>query len=315
MIKKNLYALIFTVLSGTIFSSIYAEEVTILATVDRNQVAINDRFVYTVQVSGKSTNLPQPSFPSMEGFSVLSGPNTSTNIQFVNGAMSSSHSYAFYLLPQKEGDFTIEPATLEKDGEIYSSNTISIKVVKATSKPKQDKPQVNSKNDQDLLGESLYLKTFVSKKSAFQNEQILVEYKLYFKVDVRSYNIEKIPPNSGFWMEEFKIASQPQVSREIINGITYQVATLRKIALFPTRSGELIIEPMVISVDALVKRNKRSRSLFDNFFDDPFGRTVKKSLTSKPVNITVKPHPSSGSSIRFRRCCWQLSNFCHIGYC
>jgi len=278
---------------------LYAQEISIQATVDRNQVALNDRFVYKVEVSGKSTNLPKPKFPSMEGFSVLSGPNTSTNIQFINGAMSSSHSYAFYLLPQKEGEFSIDPATIEKDDETYSSNSIKIKVAKTAAKPKQDKPQVKSQNDQDLLGESLYLKTFVNKKSVFQNEQILVEYKLYFRVDVRSYNIEKIPPNSGFWMEEFKIASQPTVSREIINGITYQVATLRKIALFPTRSGDLTIEPMVISVDALVKRNKRSRSLFDNFFDDPFGRTVKKTLNSKAINVIVKPFPTANRPADF----------------
>ncbi|MBA7521654.1 hypothetical protein ES705_13765 [subsurface metagenome] len=271
---------------------LFAQAVTIQATVDRNRVGLNERFIYTVEVSGSSTSLPEPKFPSMEDFSVLSGPNTSTNIQFINGAMSSSHRYSFFLMPQKEGEFTIEPATIDKDGEILSSNTIKMKVSRTAAKPQQKEPQIKSKNDQDLLGENLYLKTFVNKKSVYQNEQILVEYNLYFRVNVRSYNIEKIPPNPGFWMEEFKITSQPTVSREIINGITYQVATLRKVALFPTRSGDLTIEPMIISVDALVKAKKRSRSLFDNFFDDPFGRTVKKTLNGRSVNITVKALPT-----------------------
>jgi hypothetical protein len=268
-----------------------AEDISLRATVDKNQVGLDDRFVYTVEISGKSTNLPDPSFPSLEGFSVLSGPNTSTNIQFINGAMSSSKSYSFYLVPQREGDFTIAAATLTIDGEEISSNTISIKVTKGTTQPPAAGPPAKKGQEEDLLGESLTLRTVVDKKKVYQNEQILVEYKLYFRVSVRSYNIEKIPSTSGFWMEEFKLTSQPPVSTEIINGINYQVATLRKVALFPTRSGDLTIEPMVISVDALAPKKQRSRSLFDNFFDDPFGRTVKKSLTSNPITINVRQLP------------------------
>jgi hypothetical protein len=92
-------------------------------------------------------------------------------------------------------------------------------------------------------------------------------------------------------MEEFKMPSQPRTSNEIVNGVTYRVATLRKVALFPTRNGELTIEPMVISVDALVREKKQRRSIFDDFFDDPFGRTVKKTLSSKPVVINIKSFP------------------------
>lgn len=269
-----------------------AQDVTLRATVDRNQVGLNDRFQYTIEISGKSTNLPKPQFPSLEDFSVLSGPNTSTSIQFINGAMTSSNSYTFYLMPQKEGVFQIAPAKLEIDGEILSSNSIEVKVVKSSGQQQIKDPKIQKRNDQELLGENLYLKTFVDRKNVFQNQQILVEYKLYFRVSVRSYNVDKIPANQGFWMEEFKLTSQPPISTEIINGITYQVATLRKIALFPTRSGKLTIEPMIISVDALVKSKRRSRSIFDNFFEDPFGRTVRKTLTSKPVSINVKPLPS-----------------------
>jgi hypothetical protein len=294
MIKqKKIYYILF--LYFLIFTPIYvvADDVNLQATVDRNPVSLNDRFVYTVEVSGKSTNLPKPTFPTLDAFSVISGPNTSTNIQFVNGAMSSSQTYSFYLLPKNTGEYTIEAASIDLNGEVLSSNTITVKVVKGTPSKAPNNTQAKKSNDKDLLGENLYLKTVVNKKSVFQNELVLVEYKLYFRVDIRSYNIEKIPASSGFWTEEFKIPNQPTVSREIINGVTYQVATLRKVALFPTRSGELTIEPLAVSVDALVKRKKSSRSLFDSFFDDPFGRTVKKTLNSNPINISVKTFPTN----------------------
>ena len=56
---------------------------------------------------------------------------------------------------------------------------------------------------------------------------------------------------------------------------------------------------MVISVDALVQKRRRSRSLFDDFFSDPFGRTVKKTLSSQTVTLNVKPLPSSGRPADF----------------
>ena len=281
--------------SGTVFSS----DIKLNATVDKTQVGLNDRFVYTIEVSGASTNLPKPNFPSFENFTILSGPNTSTNIQFINGAMSSSNTYTFYLRPQKEGKFSIPEATLETENETISSNTIEITVVKGTSTPQTQQQSPKSRKDEDLLGENLYLKAFVDKSTVYQNQQILVEYKLYFRVDVRSYNIEKLPTNTGFWMEEFKLPSQPRVGNEIINGINYRVATLRKVALFPTRSGEISIEPMTISLDAVVKQKRRSRSIFDDFFDDPFGRTVKTSVSSQSLNIKVKPLPQTGRPADF----------------
>ena len=100
-------------------------------------------------------------------------------------------------------------------------------------------------------------------------------------------------------MEEFKLPSQPKMNNEIVNGVSYRVATLRKVALFPTRSGTLTIEPMTISLDAVVKQNRQSRSLFDDFFNDPFGRTVKTTISSQPVNIDVKPFPLKGRPADF----------------
>jgi hypothetical protein len=291
--------MIFLLLIFSFTGLLFSAEISLNATVDKNQVGLNGRFIYTIEVIGKSASLPKPDFPTFENFTLLSGPNTSTNIQFINGAMSASNTYTFYLRPQREGKFSISPATLEVDDETISSNQIEISVVKGTAVVQPQKQSPKSRKDEDLLGENLYLKAFIDKNSVYQNQQLLVEYKLYFRVDVRSYNIEKVPANPGFWMEEFKLPSQPRVSNEIINGVTYRVATLRKIAFFPTRSGELTIEPMAISLDAVVKQKRRSRSIFDDFFDDPFGRTVKTSVSSQALKINVKQLPQKGRPADF----------------
>ena len=282
------------------FNSILAQDVQLKASVSKNKVGINETFEYSIEVSGKSTSLPTPVLPSFTDFTNLSStPSTSTSIQFINGKISSTLSYTVFLQPQKTGEFIIAPATLEVEGEVIKSNEIKITVTKQSTKPKAQSQTPQSRQDADISGEDLYLKAEVDKKSAYQNDQIIVTYKLYFRINVRSYDLEKIPANPGFWTEEFKIPSQPTIETEVINGIAYNVATLKKVALFPTQSGDLTVEPMVIAVDAVIRQQRRSRSLFDSFFDDPFGRTVRKSLATKPVTIKVKPIPDQDKPVDF----------------
>lgn len=292
IISINIFLLI-------LINSAFSQEYTLRATVNKNKIAVNEKFEYKIEVSGESTSLPDPQLPEFQNFAILSGPNSSTNIQFINGKMSASKAYSYILMPRQVGTFTIPSSSINIGGKTIQSNQVNIEVVKAAQKKATQKKSTTSKTDEDLLGENIYLKAHINKKNVYLNEMVLVTYKLYFRVTVRSYNFDKIPSNPGFWMEEFKLPGQPEISTEIINGIAYQTATLRQIALFPTQVGELTIEPMTVSVDALVKRQTRSRSLFDSFFDDPFGRTVRKTLTTLPVKINVKSLPENGKPANF----------------
>ncbi|MEZ4766295.1 MAG: hypothetical protein R3C26_24830 [Calditrichia bacterium] len=79
----------------------------------------------------------------------------------------------------------------------------------------------------------------------------------------------------GFWVEEYEIAQNIPVTQEVINGQQYSVAEVKKLALFPTKSGDLNITPLQLSVDVVERRRRRDPfSVFDDFFDDPLGRTT-----------------------------------------
>ena len=115
----------------------FGQEYTVRASVSKNKVALNERFEYKIEISGKSTSLPNPDLPDLTNFAVLSGPNTSTSIQYINGAMSSSKAYSYILMPKKVGNFTIPGIEIEIEGNIYNSNAISIQVSKNQIKPNQ----------------------------------------------------------------------------------------------------------------------------------------------------------------------------------
>ena len=268
-----------------------AQDIQLTASVNKTNIGLNESFEYSVQVSGKKTNLPDPSIPRVDDLAILGGPNSSTSIQFVNGNMSSSKTLTYIMQPRRLGKITIPAATLETGAGVISSNEITLTVTKSAPRPQQKSPNLKSTTDSEITGENLFLKVVSDKKNVYQNEQVVITYKLYFRVSVRSYNVDKIPANTGFWTEEIKIPSQPTIETEVINGLAYQVATLRKVAVFPTRTGKLEIEPMVITVDALIKRKRSSRSIFDSFFDDPFGRTVRKMVSSKSLVLNIKALP------------------------
>ncbi len=279
---------------------LWAQDLQIRAYVSQNRVGLNENFTYSIEVTGKSSSLPRPQAPDFTNFYVLSGPNTSTSIQIINGRMEATKTHTYYLQPKKKGKLLIPPAKVEWKGKTLQSNAITITVVdqpQATSPSTRGQKAPKKSTDRDLLGQSIYLKTVVSKKKAYVGEQIVVAYKLYYRVSVSGYDFKKLPSNPGFWTEEFEQPTQTPVTTEIVNGLNYNVATLRRVAIFPTQSGELTLEPISIVVEARVRR--RSRSIFDSFFDDPFGNIVQKTLTSKPIKITVLDLPEEGKPADF----------------
>ena len=93
---------------------------------------------------------------------------------------------------------------------------------------------------------------------------------------------------------------------QVIDGQQYVVADIRKIVLFPLKSGRLTIDPLQLECVAQIKRQTRTRSgdpFFDDFFNDPFfgsGTTnVEKSLKSNALFIDVRPLPEAGKPVTF----------------
>ncbi len=296
MMKRinKLLVIAFLILFSTAFAQ--AADINIRAYVNKNVVGLNENFSYSIEVSGKSTSLPDPIAPAFDNFYVLSGPNTSTNIQWVNGRMSASKIFSYYLQPKKKGKLVIPPARVQYKGKVYKSNAITITVNGQSAAPKTAPPNrarvPKRTTSKDLLGQSIYLKTVVSKRKAYVGEEIIVKYRLYFRVNVRGYDFQKLPSFPGFWVEDFQMRSQPRIENEIVNGLNYNVATIRKVALFPTQSGELTLQPISVVVEAQIRR--RSTSIFDSFFDDPFGNVVQKTISSKPIKIQVLDLPKEG---------------------
>jgi hypothetical protein len=277
------------------FNVALAQDISFTASVDKNQLAVGEQFELTFTLNG-ATGGKNFRAPSLNDFLTLSGPNSSTNMQFINGQMSSSVSYSYVLQPRSEGKFTIGQATIEAGGKQYQSQPITLVITKGTSKPKQ---QTRTNEEADIgqqIGDNLFLKAIVDKPKVYQGEQVTVTYKIYTRVNIANYNITKLPAYTGFWSEDLDVPKQIQLSNEVINGKQYRVGTVKKVALFPQRSGTLEVEPMELTCVVQVQTRSRSRDFFDQFFNDPFfgnTRNVNHPVGSDAVKLNVLPLPAN----------------------
>lgn len=282
-----------------------AQEMTVQAP---KTVYAGDNFTVRFTVNARAKDFNGPSF---KGFSLRSGPSTSSSssMSFINGQMSQSvqTSFSYVLTADVVGTFTIEAATCTVDGKKISSPRTTVKVEKMTQAQQQQRqqqqqqrqaydpwaqqPRQESKIDENTL----FARASVNKSNPYQGEQIIVTYKIYTQIPISQFAIDKLPGNKGFWAEDLSEGRQIKQYEESYNGQRYQVAEIRRGALFAQESGTLNIEPLDLNVLAMVQRQrKRTGSIWD-LFDDPFfnsAQSVERPLRTKRLSVNVRPLPA-----------------------
>jgi len=281
-----------------------AADITVKATVDQQRVALQEQFTLSVEISGSDANrVGDPKLPSMESFAAYAGVSTSQSIQIINGRMSVSRTYNYAFIATMVGKHEIGPVTVEYKGEKFSSQPVTIEIVQQGTQPSQPQQRgqttTPTTEGADLSG-ALFIKAQVDRRRVFQNEPVVVSYKIYTSVTVSSYGISQLPNFAGFWAEDFPLPQQPRTTQEVIDGQRFLVAEIKKVALFPQSVGKKILEPLKIECDVQVQNRRRRNDIFDSFFDDPFmSRTVRRAVASSPVEIEVESLPDVGKPADF----------------
>ncbi len=271
-----------------------AQDAKLTAGVDKNPVGADEQFTLEFTISTSGASARNLKLPDLSKFLILSGPNQSTSMQIINGTVTSSQSYSYVLQPREAGKVTIGPATVEVGGNQFRSNAIDMSVTKASG---QKKPQAQTQQNETVdIGDNLFIRAVIDRARVYQGEQVLVQFKLYTRLDLADVSIDKLPSMTSFWSEEFPF--QPNINWvvEVINGKQYKVGVIRKTALFPTSSGNLEIQPLEMTCKVRIPRSRQSKDLFDQFFNDPFfgmARLADVKIKSNAVKITVLPLPTN----------------------
>ena len=295
MRKITYILLLFVMVAETTFAQKFT------ATASKTKVAVGETFQLTFSLNANGTNFKMP---ALNEFDVYSGPNQSTSMSFVNGAMSQSITLSYIIAAKKEGKVTITPANVSVNGANVQSNSLVIEVVKGgtTANPNsagQNQQQNPSAPSNEGIGDNLFVRTSVNKTKVFQGEQITVTHKVYTRYQLRGFQDIKFPDYTGFWSQDVPSNNQQiQVANENVDGVVYSVAELKKTFIFPQRSGKLQIEPMKVEVVVRKQSNKRPRDIFDQFFGGGY-EDATYSVKSKPIIIDVTPLPEANKPANF----------------
>lgn len=282
-----------------LFFSIPAFSQTFTATTLNPNVGQNGQFQVSFTFSGQNINgLKNFTPPDFKDFMVLSGPNQSTSMQFINGAMSGSASYSYYLQPKSKGKFTIGSASIEYNGKTYHTQPLAINVIQGSPKPPVASGRQSPSINQADIGDNVFVLATADRQRVYLGEQVTVTYKLYTRLGIGSQmQVAKLPSYQGFWAEELNENNTVNFTTEMYKGKEYQVGTLKKVALFPSQSGELSVTPLVIDVPVQVQQRRRnSGDIFDQFFNDPFFnsiQTINYTAKSNTLKMEVLPLPSA----------------------
>lgn len=263
------------------------------------QVIMGKPFQLVYQVNQRAKDLRVPEFVD---FDYMAGPFTSqsSSTSFVNGKRTSTFTltYTYTLMANKEGNFTIQPATIKVDGKEYTSNGVRITVLPPDQAPSGSASNGLTNNGgtagqqaSSVNAENLFLRTLVSKTKVHEQEVILLTYKLYFaNVDVAQFtNNTRLPEFKGFLKQDLEMG-EIQTELEHYNGRNYQTAVLYRTLLFPQRSGDIVLEPAQFEAVLRVRNRAQVRSIFDDFFDSY--TTATKMLTAPGVTIHVSSLPT-----------------------
>ncbi len=251
------------------------------ASLDRETIRVGEQAVLTVTVNGEARTVGNPKLPEVPDCEIFGG-GQSQRMSFVNGQVSASHTFTYYLRPRKEGKFRMAPIEIEVDGSVFKTPPLDLTIV-AGSAPSQPAPNAAPPATGTVpdARDDYFVTMRADKDSVVVGEQIVLTFAFYRATGSSFFDSPQYTPpaTEGFWREALPPDRQ---TSQVIRSRRFNVTEI-SYALFPTRAGQLEIGEAVVRIPndtfgTLLRRRNRRRN-------DEFLRT-------EPIAITVRPLPA-----------------------
>lgn len=268
----------------------------------RNVIAGNVFYVTYRLTNGDGSGINAPAISGCKLLSPRPGVSTMQSVQIINGSQSSTttEDYTYTYRAEKEGTYTIPPATISSGGKTYQTKQATFKILPPDSNAAAQQggggyysqPSVDNLASQDsqtkISKNDIFVRVILNKSHAYEGEAIECTLKLYTKFErINSFMMTSPPTFDGFLIDELDTqASLNEV--EHYNGQNYITAVLKKCIIFPQKSGKLTINSGKYDL-SVVQLERVSNGFFIS------ARPIEKEVHLQPftqtVNITPLPEP------------------------
>ena len=135
---------IFALIIGLFFSGsmLAQEEARFTIEVSSDSILLGNYFEvkFTLE-NAKGSNFEPPTFSE---FFLKGGPNTASSMSIINGEVTQTITYSYYLEPKDIGNFWVEPASIMVDDKVLETQPIEVVVFPNPDGIKQQLPQNQS---------------------------------------------------------------------------------------------------------------------------------------------------------------------------
>jgi len=280
------------------------QEPEVRVLVDNPRPAADDvvRLTYAFSGPGAGGSLRAPAQLPLKNLVVVGGPNSSTQISFINGQLSRSSSLTYFLQPTGTGPAEIGEATFRLGDRDVKAGAYLLEVGAARRAPGagpgmppesdpfgRTGPRTGTRraDTERRLPDAEPVLAFLatpSKETSYVGEEVTVTYELVTQAEVQGIEYVEAPQFPGLWAEDLERPERPQGRRDTYDGQPVARFTLLKKAVSGLTPGTVTIPPAKIRIGV--------RPALDPF-GDPFAMLRPRVLEreTKPVVLKVLAIP------------------------
>jgi hypothetical protein len=247
-----------------IMLSVCAHAAEVRAWLDRNTMQLGETVTLNVEVSDSMT-AAKPDFSPLETDFTLSGTQSSSSVNIVNGQSSSKLLWAVALEPKHAGTLTI-PAL-----SVAGQNTQPVTLIV------QPASTVSGK-----AGDDVYIETTIEPRTPYVQQQVGMTVKLYFSVSLIDGSLDD-PQAPGLIVR--KVGGQDSNFSADVGGRRYRVLE-RRYVVQAEKSGQISLPPIMFRGHAMDRNDANSF----------FSRGHNVTAHSDPITLDVRPRPATSGT-------------------
>ncbi|MEO8382970.1 MAG: BatD family protein [Acidobacteriota bacterium] len=249
--------------------------------VDTRTLRMNDLATITISLEGSFASSDYVDVP-LQNLDFVGEPSMGSEYTWINGTITRRKVFRYRVRPIAPGPARIGPVELtDEDGHVQRLAAVAIEVLPDQASTSNDAQMVL----RELLAtdrDPFFVVAEADKQALYVGEAVTITWVMYNAAAVQQWQVINIPKLTDFWSEELTRNETPE--RLYLGDVMVQRLPVRRVVLFPLRSGRLRVDGMTVEADIMRRTRRGPFSMFE-------GELVEDSFTSAPVELDVKPLP------------------------
>src|SRR5207253_5635570 len=234
----------FLLLALSLATPLFANDLT----VDKQTLQLDETLTIVVSLENSFADADDLRIP-LQNLELVGPPSVNSQFTWINGTTTKRKIFRFIARPKAPGGALVGPLVVNgADGQRETLPPISVQVLPDAAAGTND-PLAIFRELVATRRDPIFVVAEVDKASAYVGEEIVVTWRIYNAATVREWQLVDLPKLEDFWSEELDVRNEPQQQVALDESVVQKVV-VRRVALFPLRSGTLLVAP--VGVEALV---------------------------------------------------------------